>query len=90
MDRTQYLESIKQTSEMIENLFKIKSQLQEAVIKDTFDKLSPWKHKNFEGCIAYVMGIDYKERTVIIDFKDGHYKGVKFTYSEFMNMYEPR
>lgn len=87
MDKKQFLESIQEIDKIIKTQIKIKTQLQEAVLKDTFDKVSMWKNKKDERITAYVVGMNFNRQEVTVNTPN--YREVVFCYSEFFDLYVP-
>lgn len=87
MDKKQFLESIQEIDKIIKTQIKIKTQLQEAVLKDTFDKVSIWKNKKDERITAYIVGMNFNRQEVTVNTP--HYREVVFCYSEFFYLYVP-
>jgi hypothetical protein len=82
----QYLDSLKQTDETINNLFAVKTLLQESIIKESHEHLFRWRNKKDHNIIALVVGINYQTKNVTINA--GNYRGITLAYSEFMDIYE--
>lgn len=87
MDKKQLLESIQKIDEMIETQTKIKTQLQEVILKDTFDKLNMWKNKQNDSITAYVVGMNIPRKEITVNTTN--FKEVVFGYSEFFDYYIP-
>lgn len=87
MNRKEYLDSINRMDEIIKIQFKIKTQLQEALLKDMYDNLSTWRNKYNDNSTACIVGMNFERKELVVTTTN--FTNITFTYSEFLDYYTP-
>ncbi len=86
MTQEELIESIAKIGEVIEIQYKIKTQLEEALLASAIAEKSLWVSKDDPDITARITGIDFVMKEVIVNTTN--YRGISFRYSSFLARYE--